>query len=386
MKICIVTVAYNRPDCLLRLLDSLKRADYPEPVPLIISVDKSDTDSVEHLADEFVWPYGEKIVARHAENMGLRAHMLSLGRYFEEYDALVVLEDDTYVSSSFYHYVKACVECDYADPLVAGISLYAFRQNYQTGLPFSPAPSAYDVYLMQCAQSWGEVWMKDSWQRFSSWYETHSDDFSLPHLPDALNSWPHTSWLKYHTRYCIEQGRYFVYPYFSHSTNNADRGSNSAASDTCHQAPLMTFPKTEYRLPDVAQCPVRYDGFFEPMFLADALGLPESELTVSLLGELKQTHRRYLLTRHTLPYKVLRSFAMELRPVEMNVLTNRSGFDIFLYDTCQSGPSPASPDPYRLYHYLFPNAFFKARTMIGFRRMCSLQLQLVWKKICSVVR
>ena len=109
MKIAIIAVAYNRSDSLGRLLKSLERATYPESATLIISIDKSKTDAVEKMADGYHWPYGELRVVKHEKNLGLRAHMLSLGNYFQEYDALIVLEDDVTVATSFYYYAKACI-------------------------------------------------------------------------------------------------------------------------------------------------------------------------------------------------------------------------------------------------------------------------------------
>ena len=64
MEIAIVVVAYNRVGSMSRLLYSLEKASYPagKNIPLIISVDKSNTDVVERYADDFRWQFGEKIV------------------------------------------------------------------------------------------------------------------------------------------------------------------------------------------------------------------------------------------------------------------------------------------------------------------------------------
>lgn len=58
-NIAIVTVAYNRVKSLSRLLNSLLCADI-DNAPLIISIDKSNTNEVERYANDFIWPYGEK--------------------------------------------------------------------------------------------------------------------------------------------------------------------------------------------------------------------------------------------------------------------------------------------------------------------------------------
>lgn len=85
----------------------MQRAYYDEDVnvPLIISIDKSDTEDVLRLANEFHWNHGDKRVLSHAENLGLKAHVLSQGKLLEEFDAIVVLEDDVVVARDF------CIMC-----------------------------------------------------------------------------------------------------------------------------------------------------------------------------------------------------------------------------------------------------------------------------------
>lgn len=389
MKIAIIAVAYNRTDSLRRLLQSLEHADYPELVTLIVSVDKSNTAEVEEVAEAYRWPHGEKRVAKHKENLGLRSHMLSLGRYFDEFDALIILEDDVTVAPAFYHYAKACVEHYYDDDRIAGISLYSFSSNYQTYLPFTPVKTQWDVYLMNCAQSWGEVWMKPSWLAFKAWYDACSEDFSTDRLPRCLSQWPPSSWLKYHTRYCIEQDKLFVYPYYSLSTNNADPGVNHQdAADTFFQANLLLAAQKEFLLPlvsdkqqDSLQPPACYDGFFQARFLSVSLGIDEEELCVDLFSEKPaKLFRRYVLTNRLLPYKAVRTFALQLRPVEMNVICGREGSELFLYDTTQPAPPPQAPDRYLCYAYFYQKGFYKVRTMIGPWRV----LKLLLKKLKSL--
>lgn len=102
-NIAIVTVAYNRVKSLSRLLNSLLCADI-DNAPLIISIDKSNTNEVERYANDFIWPYGEKKkkVITHKENLGLRKHILSIGQLLDYYDAVIVLEDDIIVAPGFF--------------------------------------------------------------------------------------------------------------------------------------------------------------------------------------------------------------------------------------------------------------------------------------------
>lgn len=386
MKLAIVCVAYNRPDCLSRLLASLEQASYPETTTLIISIDKSETDAVEKMADDYHWPHGESCIVKHEKNLGLRAHMLSIGNYFNKFDALIVLEDDVTVSSSFYYYAKASVEKYYGNDSIAGISLYSFSTNYQNCLPFTPAKSSYDAYFMNCAQSWGEVWMKPQWEAFIKWYESHSENFHLGHLPQCLNEWPKSSWLKYHTRYCIEMDKYFVYPYYSMTTNNADPGINfQGNADTLFQANMQVFLQKDFHLPETnSEEASFYDGFFQPKNLGKYLNIPEEELCVDLFAEKPSClHRHFLLTDRLMPYKVVKSFALQLRPIEMNIISHREGKEIWLYDTSFAAPHPEAPDKYLAYTYFYKKGLVKTRKMVGLKRIVTLAIRIMKAKMAK---
>ena len=331
MNIAICIIAYNRIDSLKRVLTSLEQSYYDESVTLIISIDKSNTTQVEDFAKQYHWKQGEKRVITHPENLGLRKHVLKCGDLLQEYDALIVLEDDVSVAPSFFHYAKQCVKKYADDDNIAGISLYNFPLNYQNQLPFYPLHSDSDVYLMQCAQSWGQVWMKKQWFAFKEWYYNNSEEFGeLAHLPKAICIWPKSSWLKYHTRYCIENNKYFVYPYISLSTNNADAGTHYSKKTTLYQSQLFYGKKNTYNLNPT----IYYDGFFENEILNKTLGIPKEDLCIDFYCEKSnRLKKRYWLTRLQLPYKILKSFSLSLKPFEWNVINDINGYELYLYDT-----------------------------------------------------
>lgn len=363
-NIAIVAVAYNRVDSLSRLLNSLDLAYYEEDVTLIISVDKSNTDVVEHYADNYKWKHGEKIVDKHEKNLGLRSHMMSLGKWFDEFDAIVVLEDDIVVSPNFYTYTKQAVEKYSFCQNIAGISLYGFSINYQIGLPFQSVKDEHDVYFMNCAMSWGEVWMRDSWKKFYEWYLEHQDFPIMKHLPHSICSWNQKSWLKYHTRYCIEENKYFVHPYVSLTTNFGDAGEHSdGTSNTIYQVPMQYGEKKTFQLPDFSSKAVFYDGFFENISLYEHLGYTSNELCLDLQGEWhNRLNKRYWLTTEVVDYKIIRSFGLNYRPIEVNVLNNNAGNQIFLYDTTIVEKNPNKKNnKSMLYHYHLSNMFYFIR-------------------------
>lgn len=383
LNIAVCVIAYNRTECLNKVLRSLQNAVYNIPVTLIISIDKSNNDSVKKFADGFEWNHGEKVVIQHKINLGLKQHVLTCGGYTKDYDAVVVLEDDITVSPYYLEYVIQCYNKYKDDSRIAGISLYNFPRAYVTLLPFNPVMSDYDVFMMNCAMSWGQVWTKDKWDEFMAWYNENNEDFNLPHLPYNINHWGKKSWLKYHTRYCIETNKYFIYPYQSLSTNNDDQGTHNTSRKTTHiQSQQCCLEKKNWRLPGVEECIVKYDGFFEPKFLSSYLNVPENELCIDFYGNKKGIKKRYRLTREAMPYKILRSYALLNKPYEANVILNEPGDDIFLYDTTKAGtlPKPISKATYFEYHYL------NAADMLTATDMLSILLNRFTEKGSSVIR
>ncbi len=352
MDIAICLIAYNRLNSIKRLLLSLDNAVYPCPVKLYISVDKSDVDAIHEISTDFHWKYGEKEVIRHNKNLGLRKHILECGNLLQKHDALIVLEDDIVVAPGFYLFAQATVK-QYVDRNdVAGISLYGFSVNYHSCQPFTPVKENSDVFLMQNAQSWGQVWMKKQWREFKIWYEKNNGVFGLlPHLPKSICSWGDKSWLKYHTRYCIENDKYFVYPYDSYTTCFSDVGEH-----TKDATPLFQTPLSQARSLQLELCPtVRYDCYFENQDIFKWLGLSKNELCIDYYGDNgNQVKCRYWLSRIVMPYKVVKSYGLLLRPYELNIKYSVPGNDVFLYDTTEEEVIEFSPEYHnRQFFYLY---------------------------------
>lgn len=367
-KIALVAIAYNRIGSLRRLLKSLEQGYYGDEsnIPLIISIDKSDTDEVELFADAYHWPYGEKHVVKHTHNLGLKKHVLSQGKWLGKYDAIVVLEDDVVVAEDFWRYVRSCVAKYKDSEAIAGISLYGFSVNYHLRHPFIPVHHGDDdVYFMNCAMSWGQVWMRKSWNAFQSWYAEHQNFEPSAQLPESVCAWGDKSWLKFHTTYCIEENKYFVFPYVSYSSNFGDCGIHMSAQDTIYQVPLLLGRKHSLFLPSLSDDgEVLYDGFFENKRLYDCLGLSQSECCLDLnRTNANRENKRFWLTTRILPYKVVRHFALELRPIELNVLMQlEQGEGIFLYDTTVVDKEPEiGGNPAFLVQHYVQNAFLFLR-------------------------
>lgn len=385
MKIAIVTIAYNRIESIRRLLSLLNTAAYGnDRVPLIISIDKSKTDDVAQFADSYIWRHGEKIVVKHPNNLGLRRHILSIGEYLNEYDALIVLEDDIIVSPYFYQFAKDSVIQYMHDEDVAGISLYSFAINYQNQKFFYPLKSEYDVYFMNCAQSWGQVWMRDQWNAFVDWYRNHNEEFvNNGNLPQAICDWPKSSWLKYHTKYCIEENKYFVYPYQSYSSNGGDAGTHASFSNLAYQTCFNWGKWSVPKFPKIEEGVV-YDGFFENKSIVDFLEL-DDDICVDLYGGKNNIeNKRYWLTTKKENYLVVKSFGLIYKPIELNVIQKVKGGDIYLYDTSRALNNIRRYDRRKLYNYYYGQDVVEHIRWIGsygLRNCVKLLLSLCIKRI-----
>ncbi|WP_342539064.1 glycosyltransferase family A protein [Sporosarcina sp. FSL K6-1540] len=336
-EIAIVAIAYNRPVSLKRLLQSLDEVSYDDKikVPLIISIDWSENrDSVYEVAEKFTWEYGPEKIIKHKENLGLKKHIMFCGDLTKEYEALAVFEDDIYVSKGFYKFGLKAIEYYGNSEKVSGISLYTPEWNQTANRFFSVEQNEYDTFLMQYAQSWGQIWTRNWWSNFKQWFEEeNNNDFNKETIPYNVQAWPdNSSWLKYYIKYCIEKDKYFVYPKLSYSTNFSEVGEHNSISTPSYQVSLFHAQKSDYIFQPEDDNTLNYDAFFEREHLSQYLNCKEEELCVDLYGT-KKNSKRYLLTTQILNYETVKSFGMKLRPHELNVIRNIEGQEIHFYDT-----------------------------------------------------
>ena len=111
IKPAIVAVGYSRQKSLNRLLNSINNASYPfDDINLIISIDGGEeAEECLTLAQNFNWQHGQKHVRHFLQRQGLRNHIIQCGDLSEKYGAVIILEDDIFVSPSFYYYVYDAV-------------------------------------------------------------------------------------------------------------------------------------------------------------------------------------------------------------------------------------------------------------------------------------
>jgi len=332
----IVVATYNRPDSLMRLLGSLSKARYPDGVPLVISIDggANQRQTVVKIVEEFPWPYGKKEVICHEKNLGLRKHIISCGDLSKRYESVIVLEDDTYVSPVFYLYAMQAVLFYGARPEIGGISLYAPRLNPTTHLIFEPLFDDTDVYFIQWASSWGQIWTCRQWLEFKQWYDRNDGPITdEAYVPDDVIQWPDSSWKKYYIKYLVETDRFFVYPREALSTSFQEAGLHQDYATIALQTQLQCF-KESYRLQHLRNSCCVYDAWHN--LVPDRLNkfvpdLKKYEYVVDLAGHrpIKKIQAPYLLTCRPASNSIMQ-FGKKLRPMEMNVIEMLPGIGIAL--------------------------------------------------------
>lgn len=337
-KITLVVVGYNRTDSIERILASLSKASYDySDIRLIISIDHSGNEEVAQAAERFEWKHGEKKVITHTERLGLRRHIISCGDLTRVYGAVMVLEDDLYVSPDYYNFAMQALEKYGEHPAIAGIALNTKRELLESAYPFFPLKKGEDVYFQQFATSWGQVWNERMWNGFRAWYDRHP---TLPYhkdVPQVVLNYPDTSWAKFYQTYIVDTGKYFVYSYDSLTTNFGDAGQHFGGSSSSAQSVLF-YGKKAYQMPEFADG-VKYDIYGEPVGLWEYLDVPEEEFTCDMWGRKQEAaYCRYVLSSKALNYQVIRSFGLQMKPMELNVIDKIDGAGLFLYDTTKPVP------------------------------------------------
>ena len=331
-KVAIVVVGYDRLLSIKRLLSSLEKAVYPsDDVPLVISIDASGNQELYDYAESYKWFHGDKYTIIRKERMGLKNHIFACGDLTQYFEAIILLEDDLYVSPYFYEYVLSTVDYYSHEPAAACIGLYSYTSNIYAALPFMPFQTEYDVYGIQATITWGECWNRRMWHDFKEWLN-HNDeiDWKALDIPDNVKNFKR-AWSKFFTAYLSVTDRYVIAPYKSYTTNFSEAGEHRNSQDSCVQVPYVR-RREELKYGPIDKI-VKYDSFFNPVGMDAYLSLPKEDLFVDLYS-LRPNNRncRYLLTTDILPYKCLRSFALVEKPIEANIVDNIPGVGIYLYD------------------------------------------------------
>ena len=330
-RVAIVSVGYNRIKSQKRQLGSLLRADYSgfDNVPLVISIDCSGDEALYEYVKQFEWPYGDKHVLIREKRMGLKDHIFSCGDLTQYFKGIILLEDDIYVAKDFYNYSVDAMDYYANDEKVASISLYCNEMNGFAWLPMKPIRNKYDVFAMPCVSTWGEGWTSRMWGEFREWMKETEIEWNKVDMPGQIKKWDR-AWSKFFDAYMAVKDKYSIFPYTSLTTNFSDAGEHGGNNNTIVQVGLQ-YGNNDYRFGNFDEL-IRYTNYGLSL-LPQILGVNKDDFYVNLQGKKDaMMDRRYFLSVKPLPYKVVKSFGLFMRPWEINIIENVEGNDMFLYD------------------------------------------------------
>ena len=382
----IAIAAYNRQSALQRLLNALDLADYTgyQDITLVISVDRAEVNPVanpvQKVADSFNWRWGEKKVIYHERHLGLTPNILFCGDLSEEYDAVIVLEDDLIVSPGFYHYACAAIEFYRDRDYVAGISLYSDIYNEYAQMRFIPLDDGYDNYFLQIAASWGQIWTKQQWLLFRSYYQQSIERAfdTQDTIPEFVISWPDPKdWKKHFIRYLVDTQRYFVVPRSSLSTNCGEQGTHIVSKHGNYHTYLLWGTK-QFHFSSLEESRAVYDCHYEisAQILQQANPkLRDYNFTVDFYGSknLSKISTPYVLTVRD-SQSAIASFAAELVPPELNITFDLTGefFHLSAVANCSNYTTQK-----KLAHYIYLHQYG------GIKRYLALGMYSWWQKLQS---
>lgn len=372
-KVAIVVVGYNRLHGIVRLLKSLENAIYPDTdIPLIFSIDCSGNEDLYQFVRDYKWNHGPKFVNIENSRLGLKKHIFQCGGLTEYFKAIILLEDDLIVSPQFYRYTLSALDKYGDDANIAQIALYRNEMNGYVGFPFEPECTGYDTLKIQATCSWGECWNKRMWDEFMSYLPNITNEsISECDMPHQIKGWTR-AWSKYFYTYIIENNKFVIYPTNSVTTNFNDAGGEHGSSGNFVQVSLLT-QNIDFRMPNQAEL-TTYDVYYNNLKIYNILGIPQNDLCLDIYGFNDRIRgQRYLLSTRELPYKVVRSFGLEMRPIEANIFHGIEGNGIYLYDTSVS--SKGATGNYTKY---LTNYFLKG---FDFKSMAKETLRILFAKI-----
>ena len=384
-RYAIVSVGYNRLKSQRRLLSSLLKADYSgyDEVPLVVSIDCSGDEELYAFINDFKWPYGDKYVIIRDHRLGLKDHILACGDLTNYFKGIILLEDDLYVSKEFYNYTIKADEAYGCCDSIASISLYNNEMNGYCWLPLVRLKNNSDVFADQSVSTWGEAWNRRMWRDFRTWLASTNIPWDDIDMPLQIKQWTR-AWSKFFNAYLVLNNKYSIFPYTSLTTNFSDAGEHGNANNTIVQVSLQQ-NRMDYRMLPFDLL-VKYDIYSNNMDIPSYLGLSADDVCVDMYGVRPNSLRkRYYLTVRRLPYKVVRSFGLYMRPQELNIFEDIPGDDIYLYDTHEKCQRPRKKDgvTQRMLYYLhgFSYKYMGHVCWGNFCNLCNKVFEKVVKKV-----
>jgi hypothetical protein len=326
MRIPIVIAAHDRPKSLERLLKSLVASAPPWGQELIIAID-GDNQEVNSLSRQFDWTCGLKTVIQDGQKRGLSEHImycLSLGL---NYDGIILLEDDLWVSPAIWPYLNVTWHYINKQSTLAGSALY--HQFYYPSNLLNRNYSGLSCYTSPFACSSGMVIPQVTIREFSEWVLKNGLTGKAG-TPSYMHSWSDDrfvygpnygkDWKRSMTRFMLENERVQLYPPASVVTNFGDIGTHHSHDSIFFQSPLLTVEDCNKRLLDGIDS---FDVYFNPTInsVRNYLGeYSNLDITIDLIGSIErhEVHTEFLISPRQCSNPIVQ-WANDLVPIERNI-------------------------------------------------------------------
>jgi len=192
----VALFCYMRPEHLARTLDALQRNPEATSTHLRVYCDaarkpehQAAVDAVRRLADD-ITGFASVTRIHRASNLGLARSIIDgVSTTLQEYDRVIVLEDDLVLSPHFLAYMNAALDCYAHDAQVASIHGYCYP------VP-QPLP---ETFFLQGADCWGWATWSRAWAGFEPDGErllAQLTQRALVRAFDLDGSYPYTAMLR----------------------------------------------------------------------------------------------------------------------------------------------------------------------------------------------
>jgi GR25 family glycosyltransferase involved in LPS biosynthesis len=159
----IAIFAFNRPDALIRLLDSLKMNPEFKESKTYIFIDGARNVSEQFLVSDVkriareLRTKGVVEVICQKSNLGLAKSIISgINRVLEKHESAIILEDDLVVSENFLSFCNAGLSYYELNLNVASIQGFSHQISYRKN----------ETYFLLGADCWGWATWRNRWQHF----------------------------------------------------------------------------------------------------------------------------------------------------------------------------------------------------------------------------
>ena len=228
-------LAYQRPESLTRLLDSLKSAEYlGDTVDLHIHIDgpnehtdKAKSNEVHEIAESarVSWAHGASTISAAPHHLGLRDMWLNAWNPKSADEHAIILEDDLELSRQWYHWLKPALKLYQGKGNnLAGVSLQRLAWA-PSGKPLDRLPGHAPI-LSPTVSTWAFAPDASHWQKFQKYVHERSAHAGTVSLFSSMNSgyslqagWDQKDpelakdlWSPAFAAYCRSQGLVTLYP------------------------------------------------------------------------------------------------------------------------------------------------------------------------------